>query len=710
MGLDSLIQDPDFQSKPWAARLDMLKQASPDFNAKSPNDQAQMMVDMKKQPWWQGGGTPQVNTTPPANENGYLVVQPGGNGGNQDNYLNQSVAEKMDNSKASWSPDMLHAALNPNKLDQAITGGTNLVNKAISPAGYTVNPNDVLNYLKNTPKDGNFLTNLPHSIANTAYGLANSLGAPYEGLSKEAIDASFPGGNPSPQVQQELNQHTWNFAKGLAAPFGLAGGDAFSNAWNNAPIQSALMVAPTVHPIMQGLGETAKFAAKAPIKATGALANKLMDMTLKQGTTIDRATRQQNTQTALEGGFNPYPVGVDNLNGAIDNSINTVKQGIASGDAAGVQGTLDRAKSYVEALRDQANKSSDPEKNNALIDAEIARLQNHPLTDENGNIPIGDLQGMKVTQGQEVGNSYGEQKPQFQNVIDKARIRGIKDELEDKLSGAFPELAAENKQLGKYFDLKEVLDRAANRIENNQGIGIGLPIKSGSGAAIGGALGGIPGAAVGGAIGTAIGILEHPQVAPRIAQALYRVNKGAMSFADALATTKQRLYGVVNNALDSVAPGLSDELAARTGGGFNSLKNQRGLVGPDAGEPDIMYNPTRNELNRALQQSRYKELRVVKDPATGDIYAADAAQTHHKFIADRAGLNWDEISGNPDNMFIVNRNGVSKAIKPGPYNQGYKRGGLVTGNKKQSPSNMRLVLEPKVDNRNNKTSIKKNGH
>lgn len=105
---------------------------------------------------------------------------------------------------------------------------------------------------------------IPKSLANTLAAL-NPASA-YEGLSKEAIADSFPGGNPSPEVNEELRQHSMNMAKGMAAPFGFAGAEALKESWGKNPVGSALMVAPTVKPAMATLSSLGR-KVTAPIRA-----------------------------------------------------------------------------------------------------------------------------------------------------------------------------------------------------------------------------------------------------------------------------------------------------------------------------------------------------------------------------------------------------------------------------------------------------------
>lgn len=401
--------------------------------------------------------------------------------------------------------------------------------------------------------------------------------------------------NPNYRPGEEMRANALGTVRGVAdfvtAPTGLLGLDRAKEAWTSDPAGSLLAVSPLIKPTARGVVRAPESVLSATSRLSGKAANKLTEMTLKQPTTnVKPEVRAQNVKVALEEGYLPNAKGVENLNTIIAKTEAKLAEGISAGDAAGVKGTLKKAISNIEALREKANLSSDPAKNNALIDAEIVRLKNHPLQEGfqpvqsfkefsqgkmgkymkeegghgpamqriaqeykeyksnantgEGEIPIADIQQMKVTQGRELQKTYGEEKPQFQNTIDKARVRGLKEELESALDVAFPELAATNKKLGEYYNLKKALERAANRISNNQGIGIGAPIKAGSGAAIGGMLGGVEGAAIGSAIGTMIGVIEHPAVAPRLARQLYKASKGTMTYKQALAKVRQRIADI----------------------------------------------------------------------------------------------------------------------------------------------------------------------
>jgi hypothetical protein len=323
------------------------------------------------------------------------------------------------------------------------------------------------------------------------------------------------------------------------------GGRSATEAWQTNPGFGAMTLAGAA-----GMAKAARptgAAAPKPAASGGVLdaaATKLYDMTLKQGTTLKPEIRRQNVKTGLEGGYLPTSKGVDKLAADVSVAERQIATGIESGDAAAVRGTLDRAITNVESLREQAKRSANPEANMAKIDAELDRLRGNPMLDPaTKDIPAGEIQRMKVEQGRAVKyqQKTGQAVDPFQATIDKARIRGLKEELETQLFDVFPELKQTNQKLGQMYQLQDVLERAASRIENNQGIGIGLPIKGGAGATIGGMMGGPAGAAIGGGVGTMIGIIEHPAVAPRLATALFRAKRGKITMKQARSEANKRL-------------------------------------------------------------------------------------------------------------------------------------------------------------------------
>jgi hypothetical protein len=90
------------------------------------------------------------------------------------------------------------------------------------------------------------------------------------------------------------------------------------------------------------------------------------------------------------------------------------------------------------------------------------------------------------------------------------------------LEEMIPEIKALNKKDADYISLMEALDRPVSRIANRDIIGIGAPIKAGTGGAVGAAFG-VP--EIGIAIGTGLAVLDHPLVKARLAILLNKLEQ-----------------------------------------------------------------------------------------------------------------------------------------------------------------------------------------
>jgi hypothetical protein len=531
--IDALVRDPDFQGRSFAERKAILREADAEGFATLPEAaQSRMLVDMKGQEWWTGGKA--AAKVPQMTQEDALTAWQG-----------KGKAKPVDTRKVNYTG----SGYTPNQ--PAKSGkefARNLVQDVVE---LPLMPVRMLSDVANSPDTPQTLMELGKGLVRGPLEFVPGVGEALGGRSATEAWSTNPGYGGMTLAGLGAVAKATRGAKGAAAPK------------VEAPVQGG------------GLAEKA--------------ATKLYDMTLKQGTTLKPEIRRQNVREGLEGGYLPNNKGVDKLASDVRAIESSVGEGIKAGDAAGVKGTFDRAIANLESLREQAMRSADPEKNLALIDEEILKLRNHPIQEgvtpppsfkefskgkmgpymkeegghgaamqrlsreyketkeaaaqQTGSVPIGELQKMKVEQGRHV--KYQEKSGQpvdpFKATIDKARIRGFKEELETQLADVFPELKDQNAQLSRKYKLQDVLERAANRIENNQGIGIGLPIKGGAGATIGGMVGGPAGAAIGGGIGTLIGIIEHPAVAPRLAVALHRASKGKMTMAQANTQANERL-------------------------------------------------------------------------------------------------------------------------------------------------------------------------
>lgn len=256
----------------------------------------------------------------------------------------------------------------------------------------------------------------------------------------------------------------------------------------------------------------------------------LTNLALKQKNSLSREARKQNVRTALEGGYRGTEKGTQKLNGDIAALEGVLQNELSAAQGAGVTGSLGKAIDNIEALRQNALHSSDPTKNIAAIDNAIAGLQNHPLA-QNGSVGIADLQGMKVMQGRELQNKYAmgqgmDAAPDaFSDMINKARVRGLKEEILDVMDkNGFNQLADANSQLSKLYQLKKVLDPAANRFDNSSQLG-GFGYKAGVGSLLANTLGFSP--EVGATLGLGVGMAQSPIFAPKIASGLNKLNDAA---------------------------------------------------------------------------------------------------------------------------------------------------------------------------------------
>lgn len=287
----------------------------------------------------------------------------------------------------------------------------------------------------------------------------------------------------------------------------------------------------------------------AVVKAIGTKPERLMESTLKQSTVLPESTRARNVRTALEGGYLPNKNGVAKLAGDISDLNTKIAGVIDEAKQAGDTVNVDSVISRLDGLKNKANDSPMWKENNAAIDGVIEGLKTNPNV-VNGELPVDIAQRMKVKIGQDV--KYG-QFGSFETEGLKGVARGIKEEL----AAQFPELADLNAKDSALYSLQKQLDRASNRIGNRDTIGIGPAIKMGAGAATG----------TSGAIaGTLMAVIEHPSVAPRLAMALYKARKGAISRAEAFDATKQKLSDLSTNFRQLLSDNPKTSAAIGAGG------------------------------------------------------------------------------------------------------------------------------------------------
>lgn len=227
---------------------------------------------------------------------------------------------------------------------------------------------------------------------------------------------------------------------------------------------------------------------------------KLYASSLKMGTTIDPAERAARIKTGLDRGIMPNPKGLAKLQGDIDRvngQIHNIIEGAAKkGDTIDADAILSR----LDDVKKRAAESFEPQ---PLLTA-IDRIETNVKAAHGQKIPVDKAQRMKINAYRELRNAYGELKS-VDVEARKSLARGVKEELATK----YTDLAKLNAEDSALMRLEESLERAVNRIQNRDVIGIGAPIKAIAGSTAGMAT-----------TGLAAAILDFPQVKAALAVAL----------------------------------------------------------------------------------------------------------------------------------------------------------------------------------------------
>jgi len=120
----------------------------------------------------------------------------------------------------------------------------------------------------------------------------------------------------------------------------------------------------------------------------------------------------------------------------------------------------------------------------------------------------------------------------------KAIARNARETLEILI----PEIKHLNETDGALLELMDALESKANRIQNRDLLGIGIPVKMGTGAGVGYMFAGDVGGRVGSQMGLALGIFDTPQVKSKIALVLNNLRTKGVRIRPNLAATNLGLY------------------------------------------------------------------------------------------------------------------------------------------------------------------------
>lgn len=344
-----------------------------------------------------------------------------------------------------------------------------------------------------------FLThNLPRSAANTLYGAARMALQPGEAY-QEAM------GNP--QTAGEVLTGLGGMLKSAVAPFGLAGGEAFKDAWTTAPVQSGL----AVYPAAKGIPRAAS-AVRHPVRTLASALpdsapQKMYESAMKfsnNPNVLSPVERRAAIDTGLEGGFRPVESDYSRLWNTVQRNKTEVNRIVDAGAQAGDTVSTARVLRPLGAIKKRFDtiRQQHPELAEA-IDEVYSRYS------QQQDIPVKEAQTLKETL-QDLSRYADDDRSKATNRAYKAVGRGLRIELEN----LYPDLKALNKQSSALLNLENELAKAVGRVGNRDITSLGLRV----------ALSGHPGSV--GVTNAVLSIFEMPRIKARLAISLYKAKTG----------------------------------------------------------------------------------------------------------------------------------------------------------------------------------------
>jgi hypothetical protein len=282
-------------------------------------------------------------------------------------------------------------------------------------------------------------------------------------------------------------------------------------------------------PIVMGeMGGQLRANVKLPAKLRAGMQGKAADLyqsALKPSNAKNAPNPANLVKTGLDNGIPVSQGGLDKLSSLIDDYNVKIADEVKNSPAmVNKYKVASRLNDTYDAFKTQVNPTSDI---NAIADSGNEFLGTQPA-----QIPAADAQALKVgTYRQLKGKAYTGELKSASIESQKALARGIKEELNQ----AIPELAGLNAEESRLLGLEPALEKAVNRINNHQAVGIGTPIAAGAAKAVSGS------GAVGVVTGVMKAVLDNPNVKSRLATALYRAGRGKFT----LPAARARVQGYV---------------------------------------------------------------------------------------------------------------------------------------------------------------------
>ena len=252
---------------------------------------------------------------------------------------------------------------------------------------------------------------------------------------------------------------------------------------------------------------------------------------------------QSMVKTGLENEIPVSQAGRVKLNDLVGDLNNKVQAQI---DAGSAQGATVNKFDVASRLGQTAKKFATQVTPEADLST-VAKAGNEFLENQPTEIPASQAQAIKSGTYQQIGSKpYGELSSASIEA-QKSLARGIKEELQTQ----FPEIQGMNAQESKLLGLDDALERAVNRTRNNNVFSLGGKV---AGAGVAGAAGGVGGAVAGAGTAFLHDALLNPDVQSRLAIAINKASKGAVTIGAAqsrVASYVNQLGNAVNSQMQA---------------------------------------------------------------------------------------------------------------------------------------------------------------
>lgn len=384
------------------------------------------------------------------------------------------------------------------------------------------------------------VNNFPEDTINLVSGMVDAMLSPVETgkslgyLAQGIAQKSIPGKQP----QEDFADY---FANTLKEKYGSA--DGLKQQIAQHPAETLADIATVLYPAgkLSGVKKVAEVGASLePINATARVAslplkllpekvpNNLYKSAVKFGTTISDKERTMVTRTALKSQIMPTEKGLRKLRDLINTYNEKVNEHINNVAEKGFKIDVDTLFLDLEKLKNQFKLTSD---NPLEWDRAFKTLKKNweEMYKQRAVRTPKEVQKIKTNIYRDLESFYEKHKATPAKVeLRKAVARNARQMLENLI----PEIKQLNKEEGALIELWDALESKANRITNRDLIGIGIPVKMGTGAGVGYMFGGEVGGAVGSQIGLALGIFDVPQVKSKLALVVNRLREDGINISN----------------------------------------------------------------------------------------------------------------------------------------------------------------------------------